>query len=98
MEDIRGTIKSELASGELRRYVSEHAGIPHYHLAKIRESCLQHKWNFMITTPDQAAFLYTHARMVHAKKILEIGTYYGHSTLALAAARMARNRSSVASL
>jgi O-methyltransferase len=40
----------------------------------------------MLTTPDQAAFLYSHAKMIHAKKILEIGTYYGHSILALASA------------
>jgi predicted O-methyltransferase YrrM len=86
MEDIRGTIKSELATGDLRTYVDDHAASPHPYLDTIRQRCLQHKWNFMLTTPDQAAFLYTHAKMIGASKIFEIGTYYGHSTLALAAA------------
>ncbi len=86
MEDIRGKIKSELAAGDLRGYVEDHARSPHPYLETIRKNCLAHKWNFMLTTPDQAAFLYSHASLIRAKKILEIGTYYGHSTLALAAA------------
>jgi predicted O-methyltransferase YrrM len=86
MEDIRGTIKSELATGDLRAYIAGNAGSPHPYLETIRIDCLKHKWNFMLTTPDQAAFLYAHAKMINAQKILEIGTYFGHSTLALAAA------------
>jgi O-methyltransferase len=55
-------------------------------LSKIRRDCLEHKWNFMLTTPDQAAFLFTVARSLGARKILELGCYFGHSTLAMAAA------------
>jgi O-methyltransferase len=85
-EDIRATIKSELMAGSLRDYVAASARPPHPYLDTIRQDCLTHKWNFMLTTPDQAAFLFMHARLTQAKHILELGTYFGHSTLALAAA------------
>ena len=39
----------------------------------------------MLTTRDQAAFLYSQALTMKARKILELGSFYGHSTLALAA-------------
>lgn len=84
--DDRGKIKSELASGKLHSYIVHNSKDPHPYLATIRASCLEHKWNFMLTTCDQAAFLYSQARILGAKKILELGCFYGHSTLALAAA------------
>ena len=86
IQDDRGKIKSELASGKIHAYIVHHSKDPHPYLATIRASCLEHKWNFMLTTCDQAAFLYSQARILGAKKILELGCFYGHSTLALAAA------------
>jgi predicted O-methyltransferase YrrM len=86
MEDTRGQIKAQMASGDLQAYVEGHAKSPHPYLQNIRENCQQHKWNFMLTTPDQVAFLYCQALLIGARKILELGCYYGHSTLALAAA------------
>jgi predicted O-methyltransferase YrrM len=83
--DPRGEKKASLASGDLRAYIEQNTKDPHPYLATIRASCMAHKWNFMLTTPDQAAFLYTQAKILGAKKILELGCFYGHSTLALAA-------------
>ena len=40
----------------------------------------------MLTTRDQAAFLYAQTLTLKARKILELGSFYGHSTLAMAAA------------
>lgn len=86
MTDERALIKAQLGAGKLQDYVEAHCHSPHPYLAEIRAHCLEHKWNFMLTTPDQAAFLYSQTRLIQAKKILEVGSYYGHSTLALAAA------------
>lgn len=44
----------------------------------------------MLTTKQQGAFLYSVAVSLRAQKILEIGSFYGHSTLALAAS-LAKN-------
>ena len=79
----KGTI---LQSDALAAYVSSHAKEPHPYLASIRAHGQEHKWGFMLTTPDQAAFLYHQAKLLRANKILEVGAFYGHSTLALAAA------------
>jgi predicted O-methyltransferase YrrM len=86
MQDQRAKIKSELMTPHIRDYIDRHARCPHPYLEVIREDCLNHKWHFMLTTRDQVAFLHTQALMIQAKKIIEIGSYYGHSTLALAAA------------
>jgi len=86
MTDDRQKIKNELMSGPLRPYIEQNTKDPHPYLSTIRRDCLEHKWNFMLTTPDQAAFLFTLARSLSAKKILELGCYFGHSTLAMAAA------------
>jgi predicted O-methyltransferase YrrM len=86
MDDTRGQIKSELATGQLRSYIDKNIKDPHPFLATIRARCMEHKWNFMLTTRDQAAFLHTQARSMSACKILELGSFYGHSTLAMAAA------------
>ena len=86
MTDDRQKIKNELMSGPLRPYIEQNTKDPHPYLSTIRRDCLEHKWNFMLTTPDQVAFLFTLARSVSAKKILELGCYFGHSTLAMAAA------------
>lgn len=86
MTDDRQKIKNELMSGPLRPYIEQNTKDPHPYLSTIRRECQEHKWNFMLTTPDQAAFLFTLARSLGARKILELGCYLGHSTLAMAAA------------
>jgi caffeoyl-CoA O-methyltransferase len=86
MQDPRSKTKSDLVASDLRDYIDRHANSPHPHLEVLRENCLEHKWHFMLTTPDQAAFLHAQALLIGAKKMLEIGCYYGHSTLALASA------------
>lgn len=72
-------------SEKLYQYLDQHTKDPHPHMATIREDCGRHKWSFMLTTKQQGAFLYSMAVSLRAQKILEIGSFYGHSTLALAA-------------
>jgi predicted O-methyltransferase YrrM len=67
-------------------YLDKNAKDPHPYMETIREDCKNHKWNFMLTTKQQASLLHMLARLTNAKKILELGSYYGHSTLALASA------------
>jgi len=86
MTDPQQQIKSIFAPGGLATYIEANAKDPHPYLSKIREDCQNHKWGFMVTSRDQAAFLYSLAKISRAKKILEIGCYFGHSTLALASA------------
>ena len=79
-------MKDLFNSEKLGLYIDQHTKDPHEYLATIRDDCRSHKWNFMLTTKQQAAFLYAMASTLRALKILEIGSFYGHSTLALAAA------------
>ena len=79
-------IKNIFQNETAQAYIEAHAKEPHPYLAKIREDCNRHKWHFMLTTKQQASFLHFLAKLSKATKILEIGSFYGHSTLALASA------------
>ena len=86
MTDPRQNPKNLFQPADVMDYIQEHSRDAHPQLKNIRLDCEQHPWNFMLSTKDQAAFLHTLAKAVGATQILEIGTYYGHSTLALASA------------
>lgn len=73
-----------LADPVAHEYIERHAKDPHPYLAEIRRDCESHKWHFMLTTRQQAAFLHFIVRAIKAKKVLEIGSFFGHSALALA--------------
>jgi len=71
---------------ETNAYLDENTKDPHPYLKTIRDDCKNHKWNFMLTTKQQASLLHMLASLTQARKILEIGSYFGHGTLALASA------------
>lgn len=77
-------IKNIFLNEAAQAYIEANAKEPHPYLATIREDCNRHKWHFMLTTKQQASFLHLLAKLCKAQKILEIGSFYGHSTLALA--------------
>lgn len=70
---------------ELLQYVADHATSPHPSLDLVRSRAASDEMNFMLTSEDQASLLYLICKMLDARKILEIGCYLGHSTIALAA-------------
>ena len=84
MTDNSLPIKNIFSSETAQAYIESYAKEPHPYLKTIREDCKSHKWQFMLTTKEQAAFLHLLVKLLNAKKILEIGSFYGHSTLALA--------------
>lgn len=86
MTDPREKPKNLFQTADVMDYIQDHSRDAHPQLKNIRLDCEQHPWNFMLSTKDQAAFLHTLAKATGATRILEIGSYYGHSTLALASA------------
>jgi caffeoyl-CoA O-methyltransferase len=84
MTDNSLPIKNIFSSETAQAYIESHTKEPHPYLKTIRADCKNHKWQFMLTTKEQAAFLHILAKILNSKKILEIGSFYGHSTLALA--------------
>lgn len=82
----RQNSKNLFQPADVMSYIKHHSRDAHPQLENIRHDCEQHPWSFMLSTKDQAAFLYTLAKASGATRILEIGAYYGHSTLALASA------------
>ena len=79
---LKNIFQSEVAQAYIELYAKE----PHPYLEKIREDCTNHKWHFMLTSKQQASFLHLLAKTSSAQKILEVGSFFGHSTLALASA------------
>lgn len=78
--------EKHLIPPDIAAYVTGLTRDPHPYLSTLRAEAQAHKWNFMLTTKDQAAALFLHARLVQATKILELGTYFGHSSIAMASA------------
>lgn len=73
-------------SDDLVRYVYDHCYDPHPNLKGIRVSAESDPWEFMLTAPDQVSLLSLLIKLIGAKKILEVGCYLGHGTIAMAAA------------
>jgi predicted O-methyltransferase YrrM len=92
MTDPRQISKNLFQTADVMDYIHAHSRDAHPQLENIRQDCKQHPWSFMLSTKDQAAFLHTLAKVSGATRILEIGSYYGHSTLALASALPSNGR------
>ncbi len=70
----------------LRQYLLEVGIREHPALARIREHTLQTRGAGMLSAPEEAALLGLLVRLTHARRILEIGTYTGYSSTAMALA------------
>lgn len=78
-------IKSLGISPELHRYVVEHGTPPDPVLASLaRETAALGPISIMQVAPEQGAFLTLLARLLGARRIVEVGTFTGYSALCLA--------------
>jgi predicted O-methyltransferase YrrM len=76
----------------LRQYLLEVGIREHPALARIRERTLRTRGAGMLSAPEEAALLGLLVRLTHARQILEVGTYTGYSSTAMALALPAEGR------
>ncbi len=67
-------------------YLVDHSVREHPVLAELREATRNHKHAGMQIAPDQAQFMALLARLVGARKTIEVGVFTGYSSLAIALA------------
>jgi predicted O-methyltransferase YrrM len=73
-------------SEDLARYVREVSVVESDVLRRLRETTEARADASMLTSPEQAQFLAWIARLLRARRCLEIGVYTGYTTIRLAAA------------
>tara|TARA_Y100000748_G_scaffold294579_1_gene285398 strand:- start:2162 stop:2824 length:663 start_codon:yes stop_codon:yes gene_type:complete len=73
-------------TGELREYLWEKGMKEHPALEQLREETAQLPESMMQICPEQGALMANVIRLMSAKRVLEIGTFTGYSTLAVALA------------
>lgn len=67
-------------------YVCKHSPLPHPELAAVDESSKKQKYPQMQSAPDQGAFMYVLAKLMGAKRCLEVGCFTGFSAISVASA------------
>lgn len=75
-----------LVTPQLHDYMLQISLREHPVLRALREEQAGHQLAHMQTAPDQAQFLQMLLRVLHAKLVLELGTFMGYATLAMALA------------
>ncbi|MCA2960503.1 MAG: class I SAM-dependent methyltransferase [Silvanigrellales bacterium] len=78
--------KIPVYTDELIDYVESRCFQPSPVLESVRAQAIHEPWGFMQTSPDQAALLYMLTRLSGARRILEIGCFLGHASIAMARA------------
>ncbi|KAJ7391362.1 Catechol O-methyltransferase domain-containing protein 1 [Desmophyllum pertusum] len=71
-------------SSPVTEYVMEYGVREPLPLTKLRQATMNHQWNKMLCSADEAQLMRLLLQLIKAKKVIEIGVYTGYNTLSMA--------------